>query len=266
MSFSNPILENPCKKFIDFKSDDKQFVYWDKELGENGEEVVIPTPILFIVLDELSTITGWNTDSKSRIFSNEIHLLKEEVLKVRTFKKGGPSVIGLYDNIKDSIKAMGGKFTKSVYAMMILPSGGVDLVNFRFHGAAFSAWLDKSVNTNKSVVCIEDEFEEGRNGKTVYNMPVFTSYNMTPEYREMAIEMDKDLQAFLKSYKSRQAEKEEVAAEVREESAPEPAQPEPMTNYGGFVKESRKEKQPAVVSDINDLPWDNNVEPRKPVF
>ena len=90
MSFSNPILENPCKKFIDFKSDNKQFVYWDKELGENGEQVIIPTPIYFIVLDELTTVTGYYKEGDCGIYSNEIHFLKDEVLKVRTFKKGGP--------------------------------------------------------------------------------------------------------------------------------------------------------------------------------
>lgn len=263
MSFSNPILENPCKKFIDFKSDDKQFVYWDKELGENGEQVIIPTPIYFIVLDELTTITGYYKEGDCGIYSNEIHFLKDEVLKVRTFKKGGPSIVGLYDAIKDSIKAIGGKYTKSVYAMMIPTEGVPEFVNFRFRGAAFSAWLDKKVNTSRQVVCIADEFIEEHNGKTVYNVPVFKAFNMKPEYRDMAVEMDKELQAFLKSYKSKQAEKEEVTAE---HPAAEPAQPEPMQAYGGFVKESRNEKQPAVVSDINDLPWDNNIETRKPAF
>jgi len=121
MSFSNPTLENPCKKFIDFKSDEKQFVYWDKELGESGERVIVHTPIYFIVLDELTTITGYYEEGNCGIYSNEIHRISDEQLKVRTFKKGGPFITGLYDAIKDSVKAIGGKYTKSVYALMINP-------------------------------------------------------------------------------------------------------------------------------------------------
>ena len=104
---------------------------------------------------------------------------------------------------------------------MMIPTEGVpELVNFRFRGAAFSAWLDKKVNTSRQVVCIADEFIEEHNGKTVYNVPVFKAFNMKPEYRDMAVEMDKELQAFLKSYKSKQTEKEAVAAEVSVETEP----------------------------------------------
>lgn len=256
MSFSNPILENPCKKFIDFKSDDKQFVYWDKELGENGEQVIIPTPIYFIVLDELTTITGYYKEGDCGIYSNEIHFLKDEVLKVRTFKKGGPSIVGLYDAIKDSIKAIGGKYTKSVYAMMIPTEGVPELVNFRFRGAAFSAWLDKKVNSSRQIVCIADEFIEEHNGKTVYNVPVFKAFNMKPEYRDMAVEMDRELQTFLKSYKSKQAEKEAVVAEVPVETEPVTFAPTNNWQSGGRSVSDVKEAATANVPDgADDLPF-----------
>lgn len=256
MSFSNPTLENPCKKFIDFKSDDKQFVYWDKELGDNGKSVVIPTPIYFIVLDELTTISGYYKEGDCGIYSNEIHFLKDEVLKVRTFKKGGPTIVGLYDTIKDSIKAIGGKFTKSVYAMLITPEGTTELVNFRFRGAAFSAWLDKKVNTGRQVVCIADEFIEEHNGKTVYNVPVFKAFNMKPEHRAIAVEMDKELQTFLKAYKSRQTEKEEVAVEQPTETEPATFTPNNTWQTGGrSVSEVREAATANVPDGADDLPF-----------
>lgn len=253
MSISNPTLENPCKKFIDFKSDDKQFVYWDKELGDNGEQVIIPAPIYFIVLDELTTISGYYKEGDCGIFSNEIHFLKDEVLKVRVFKKGGPTIVGLYDTIKDSIKAIGGKYTKSVYAMMIPATGEPELVNFRFRGAAFSAWLDKKVNTSRQVVCICDEFIEEHNGKTVYNVPVFKAFNMKPELRDMAVAMDKELQTYLKAYKSRQSEKEEAAAEA-------PAASFMPERTIADVREAAIANDPG----ISDLPFD--LQPREAKF
>lgn len=245
MSFSNPTLENPCKKFIDFKSDEKQFVYWDKELGESGERVIVHTPIYFIVLDELTTITGYYEEGNCGIYSNEIHRISDEQLKVRTFKKGGPFITGLYDAIKDSVKAIGGKYTKSVYALMINPDSDPELVNFKFHGAAFSAWLEKRVNTNTQVVGIMDEFIEGKKGKTTYNIPVFKAFKMKDEYRQIAIDTDKMLQEFLKDYKSRQAEKETAKEEPIQAPAAAPISQMPMADKNG--------KYDAVVSDVREL-------------
>ena len=256
MSFSNPTLENPCKKFIDFKSDDKQFVYWDKELSESGQHVIIPTPIYFIVLDELTTISGYYKEGDCGIYSNEIHFLKDEVLKVRVFKKGGPTIVGLYDTIKDSIKAIGGKFTKSVYAMLIPEGGTPELVNFRFRGAAFSAWLEKRVNTSRQVVCIADEFIEEHNGKTVYNVPVFKAFNMKTEYKNIAIEMDRELQAYLKSYKSKQAEKEEAAVEAPVGTASSSFVPTNTWQGGGrSVSDVREAAASNIPNGVDDLPF-----------
>jgi hypothetical protein len=53
MSKSNPKIENPCKKFIDYKGDKGQFFFYDKD---KEEQIEISIPIYFVVLDELSTI------------------------------------------------------------------------------------------------------------------------------------------------------------------------------------------------------------------
>ncbi len=245
MSFSNPTLENPCKKFIDFKSDEKRFVYWDKERGEKGEQVEIPAPIYFVVLDELSTITGYYEEGNCGIYSNEVHRISDEQLKVRTFKKGGPFITGLYDAIKDSIKAIGGKYTKSVYALMLNPDSTTELVNFKFHGAAFSAWLEKRVNTSSHVVCITGEFIEGKKGKTTYNIPVFKAFAMKDEYHKAAIAADLKLQEYLKDYKSRQVEKETAKEEPIQAPAAAPISQMPMADRNG--------KYDAVVSDVREL-------------
>lgn len=256
MSRSNPVLQNPCKKFIDFKADQGKLVYYDRDEEKNIE---LPMPVYFVVLDELSTVTGFSKKYESGIYANEVHRVADEILRVKTFK-GGAYIAGLYKDIKDNIVALGGKYTKSIYAMLL---GGEEpeLVNFQFKGAAFSAWIDKRVNTDNQVVGITGTYDE-KNGATTFKVPVFEGFKLEKDVNDAAILMDTALQSYLKEYKAQQGEKETVA-----ETAPsEPAQPEPMQTYGGFVKESRTGKQPAVVSDINDLPWDNSVEPRKPVF
>jgi hypothetical protein len=212
MSKSNPKLENPCTKFIDFKSDKGKFFFYDKE---KEEQIEVPLPIYLIVLDELSTISGYNKKNDCGIYSNEVHSTQKEVLRVKTFK-GGESVIGLYNDIKDSVKALGGKYTKSVYALLVNPDKSTELVNLKFKGASFSAWLEKKINPMKSVIGITEMTEE-TNGNTVYKVPVFVHFKLTQEFDERAIKADEILQDYLKEYMAQIPEKEIAKAEAVEE-------------------------------------------------
>ena len=245
MSRSNPVLQNPCKKFIDFKADEGKFFFYDKE---KEKKVEMPMPIYFVVLDELSTITGFSKKFECGIYSNEVHRVGDEILRVKTFK-GGAHIVGLYKDIKDNIIALGGKYTKSIYAMLL--GEEPELVNFQFKGAAFSAWLDKKVNSDSQVVGVTGTYQE-KNGATTYNVPVFEGFKLEKEVNDTSVLMDTVLQGYLKEYKAQQGEKEVAVAAVVE-----PAQPEPTSVT--WVKESRKSKEPVAegpVSDINDLPWE----------
>ena len=242
MSKSNPKIENPCTKFIDFKGDKGRFFFYDKE---KEEQIDIPLPIYFTVLDELSTITGYNKKNDCGIYSNEVHSTGTEVLRVKTFK-GGESIIGLYKDIKDSIKAMGGKYAKSVYALLIHTDKTTELVNFKFKGTAFSAWMEKKINPMKSVIGITELIEE-TNGNTIYKVPVFKAFKLSSELDERALKADEVLQDYLKLYTAQEPEKEIAKAEAVEEIET------------GFVKESRKEeivnKSKANTTEDDDLPF-----------
>ena len=216
MSKSAPTLENPCKKWIDFKADEGKFYYFDKSIGEKGKNIEVPTPIYFSVLDELSLITGFNKRHDSGIISNEVSSVVKEKLRVRTFK-GGESVVGFYSDVKDSIIAMGGKFTKSVYALLIKDDSSTEFVNFKFKGAAFSAWLDKGFNPMNFIVGVS-EFVEEKNGNNTYMVPVFKPFKSNPEIDAAAIEQDKILQEYLKVYKAQIPEAEVTKAAAVEES------------------------------------------------
>ena len=247
MSFSEPKLENPATKFIDFR--DGKFQYYDKEQEKN---IQIELPIYFVVLDELSTISGFCEKHNCGIYSNEVHRITDEILKVKTFK-GGEQIIGFYKDISDAVARLGGKFTKSVYGMLCTKDGN-ELVNFKFRGAAFSGWLDKKFNPNKYGVHITGTVEATK-GKTVYQVPVFKAFNLKDELTEQAIVLDQQLQIYLKDYKSHQVEKEAVKTEeVKEEATDEITANEKW--MGGNVKEQimeRKAKEPVPVDD--DLPF-----------
>lgn len=213
MSKSNPTLTNPCSKFIDYSGDTGEFTYYDKEAKK---KVLVPMPIFFSVLDELSTITGFNEKHGVGIYSNEISNLTKEILRVKTFK-GGVSIIGLYADIRDNIVAQGGKFTKSVYALLIHEDFSTEFVNFKFKGSSFSAWLDKGFNPMNFIVGVSETVEETK-GKNTYQVPVFKPYKTNPDIDAAAIEQDKILQEYLRVYKAQMPEKEAEHAAAVEES------------------------------------------------
>jgi hypothetical protein len=244
MSRSNPVLQNPCKKFIQYKADEGKFSYYDKEAEDSIE---IQFPIYFVVLDELSTITGFSKKYESGIYSNEVHRVADEILRVKTFK-GGAYLAGLYKDIKDNIVALGGKYTKSIYAMLLVDEP--ELVNFQFKGAAFSAWLDKKVNTDNQVVGITGTYDE-KNGATTFKVPVFEGFKLDKDVNDSAVLMDTVLQAYLREYKAQQHEKEVIKTEVEAPQQPEPFQSDKWFSGGKPVPG----KQPAQISDINDLPF-----------
>ena len=100
--------------------------------------------------------------------------VNNEILRVKTFK-GGETVTGHYSHIKDTIKAMGGKYTKSVYALKVSKNEEPEMVNFKFKGASFSAWLSARSFTDNSLIGIVGMKKE-KNGKTEYQVPVFKFY------------------------------------------------------------------------------------------
>ena len=206
MSLSNPKPENPVTKWIEFKGDSGKFQYWDKATESNIE---IPlNKIGFIVLDELNTITGYHESAKAGIYSNEVSDLSHETLTVKVFKTN-VQITGLYKDIKDNIKAIGGKFTKSVYAALITGKDSLELVNFKMSGSAFMGWLEKHANLYKQGVKITG-LKDGEKGKIKFKIPVFEGFDMPENLRLKAIELDKELQEYLKQYRSKNIEKLEA--------------------------------------------------------
>jgi hypothetical protein len=215
MSKSNPRLTNPATKFIEFKGDSGKFFHYDKE---SEKQVELPMPFYFVVLDELSAIKGYSEKNKCGIYSNEIRSLKDDILNVRSFK-GGIQIVGKYNDIKDAALREGGKFCKSVYAMLITGKGQYELVNFQFHGSSFGAWLDKKFNVDQNAVAVES-VAEATKGKVTYVYPVFIKKNLKPEIDQAAIEMDKKLQVYFASYLNQQIEKEVSEAVVVQDNDP----------------------------------------------
>ena len=143
---------NPTKIYLEWKSDDKCFAYYDKDKKEN---VKMELPLKFLTLMEFHTIKGWNDKNQSGVYSNEVKSIGQDELNVRLFK-GNQSVKGLYKEIKDTIIAMGGHYTKSIYVM--LEDGTIANINIK--GSGVQSWGDFTQKTRSRLT---DEWIEVAN-------------------------------------------------------------------------------------------------------
>ena len=194
-AFATP-QSNPATKFLDWKSNDKSFEYYDKEAQK---KVQVPLPFKFLVLDELYTIKGWNDASSSSIFSNEVKYISKEPMTVKPFK-GNEIAKGLYKDIKDKVVAAGGHYTKSIYIM--LESG--ELANLQLKGSAVQKWGDFTQKTRNRLA---DEWItvskalEGKKGAVKFFTPEFGfAKSLSSEESIQADDCYNVLENYLKSY------------------------------------------------------------------
>lgn len=122
----------PVDFYVNWKSNDKRFQYW------NGtEEVPLELPLKFAVIAEYHCVSGYSDKHSSRIYSNEVQKVGQDELIVRTFKPEGNIIAkGVWKDIKPSVEAQGGRYFKSIYAVL---SDGTP-VCFKLKGSAVAQW------------------------------------------------------------------------------------------------------------------------------
>ena len=194
-AFQTP-QSNPATKFIDWKSNDKCFSFYNKETSQNEQ---IPLPFKFLVLDEMHCIKGWNDATQSAIFSNEVKFIGTETMVVKPFK-GNEIAKGLYKDIKEKVKASGGHYVKSIYIM--LEDGS--LANLQLKGSSVQAWGEFTQKTRSRLA---DEWievktaKDGKKGAVKFSIPEFTFLrSINDEEANQADEVFNTLEAYLKTY------------------------------------------------------------------
>jgi len=201
-------LSNPAKRFLEWKSNDKCFSYYDKEKKEN---VSVALPFKFLVLDQLHTVSGWNDATSSGIFSNEVKFISKQVMTVKPFK-GNEIAKGLYADIKEKVKNAGGHYVKSIYIM--LEDG--TLANIQLKGSAVQQWgefTNKSLSRLPEEWVVVDKAVDGKKGAVKYTTPGFTfGGSLSDEQANQADLVFDELETYLKAYLI----KEEAPVEVED--------------------------------------------------
>lgn len=212
-AFSQP-LSNPAKRFLEWKSNDKCFSYYDKEKKEN---VKVELPFKFLVLDQLHTVSGWNDATQSGIYSNEVKFISKQVMTVKPFK-GNEIAKGLYADIKEKIKNAGGHYVKSIYIM--LEDG--TLANIQLKGSAVQQWgefTNKSLSRLPEEWVVVDKAVEGKKGAVKFTTPGFKfDCSLSDTEASQADVVFDELETYLKAYLI----KEEAPVEVDDLSGNSP--------------------------------------------
>lgn len=212
MSRSNPTegTAHISTRWVEYKGDIGEFSYYDKEVtnedGTKGANVSLGQKFTFLWLDETFTITGY-IEGGGGVVSNEIKRIREDVLTVRQFKSGN-TFSGNWDKTTPAgeafiakVKSIGGKFTANLY---IAYKAGDELKIgvLQLKGAAYSKWSE-FFRANKDAVrtgaVSVSEHLDGKKGAVKFKTPVFKVVKTSEESDKAAIELDKQLQEFLKT-------------------------------------------------------------------
>ena len=199
---------NPTSKFLEWKSNNKSFSFFNKELKQNVE---VKLPLTFIVLEEYHKISGFSDSDQTGIYSNEVLQIGTEELEVKTFKS---RIIakGKYKDIKGAVNSAGGNYHKSIYA--VTKEG--ELINISLKGAAVSKWsklVEKGAWKRLSDEWISIESaEDHKKGMVKYSTPNFV-FNTSLSDAELKMVQAKatELENYLTTYFAKDIVIEDVA-------------------------------------------------------
>jgi len=253
MSLSRPKQTNPAELFIEWSGSKGKFYYYDKETDQN---IYIDDMIYIVILDQLNTIRGYDSDSNSGIYSNEVRNLQTEIINVRSFK-GGSIISGLYDQIKGKHD---GKFSKSVYAAYVTKKKDqyeLKLINLQLYGSAIGAWIDAKIKIEDGkVIGLGASTEVLKKGNTEYFAPVIKKFKSNADIMKDCILMDQKLQEYLDEYLKRNADDSEETEQKEEKKTIQQnnVQQADQTNATDKI-EKKEDSFPETAIEEDDLPF-----------
>lgn len=231
---NNTELINPAKRFFDWSGAEGRIQYFDKEIGEKGENVEVPIPFKFLVLDRVAQITG-GIDRGGKyegFWSNAVRNLKTQPLTVRS--KQGIEAQGLYDQIKGT---PGVKYMTGLYIAFYDEEGLLQIGYLKIKGAALTAWIEftklhRDIYAGAFGITGNNECKKGTN---TYFEPTFQHYpKVSDEADEAAKELDRQLQEYLTAYFTQEVEQKAIAVGQQFSGEPEfEARDEDVPAVGG---------------------------------
>lgn len=193
----NTELTNPALKFYGWSGSKGKLKSFDKSLGEKGEQVFTELPFTFLVLDKLTTITGFSDADASGFWSNEVRNIKTEKLCVKTSK--GEYMNDIYANLAPVLNK-GAAYCQSLY-IAYKEDGKLVIGNLKLSGSAIGSWIEfcKGKKLYEIAVTIT-EAVKAKKGATEYFVPTYVASAVSEGTQQEAVELDKCLQEYLTAY------------------------------------------------------------------
>lgn len=219
---------NPATRWFEWQGEHGTVRYYDKDAKQN---IDVPLPFTFILLDELGSVRGWHDASQSAIYSNEVKDTRADVLIVKAFK-GGTLAEGMYRDIKDRVNTLGGAFNANCYVAFKGAGDELAMGSLRFKGAALGAWMEfrkahRSELYTKAVTITG--FTEGKKGRIIFRVPTFATVAISAETSTAAVALDEQLQAFLDGYLARNKQDQAEAISQAQPEQPDVEHAGPIT-------------------------------------
>lgn len=242
---------NPATRFYEWAGSDGVITYYDKEAinpktQKKGCDISIGSTFVFIVLDELATIRGWDEAAHTGIVSNEVHDTNSEPFLVKNFK-GRIIANGLYSQIKDTVKAADGYYTQNIY-IAYKPKADSPLVigALQLAGHPLNVWVEfKRANPGaiySKAIMIKGTTEHQK-GKIQWKAPIFHTKDISEETNKQAQALDAELQTYLDGYFKRK----------KTEAVPTPQQATP-SGTGSAPGDNPAENFPPAAAPEDDGP------------
>lgn len=200
MSRSSPTLQNPAHRFFEWKAEKGELQYYDKEAQERK---TVKLPFEFMVLDMLSSITGFSRPDNASYYSNEVRRSDKEEFTIKL--KGGTVVTTLYKNEHGVVQVpKAAKYQKILY---IAHKENGEYIISRLAaptGSVLSAWIDfnnshRDIDERGKVIMSRGELLKGE--RSDYYPPKFEYVEKTTKAEdEAAVTLDKALQHYLERY------------------------------------------------------------------
>jgi len=212
----NKGIKSPVTKYIEFKSNDEGFSYYDKETQGRVE---VKAPFTFIALDDLVGVSGGEMDDAGQYHPVNSGIVAH-VNKELTVKKDGATIAtGKWADVKEATKAAGGRYTAYTYAIL-----NKELVCFKFAGASLASWFSKGEGDTITF----KKCEEMKKGAIKYNSPIFETKELT-DAEIKALDDDENVATFKEFYEAKLAQNNSEEEETEETVAPKPNLEEDVT-------------------------------------
>lgn len=199
-NYSADRVKNPAKYTLEWHAGGDnmgKFSFWDRELKES----VYLDDLEIIVLDRVNSITGYDKESKSRIYSNYVYDTNTQPFTIRS--TNGILVQGLYQDIKHEAF----KFTINVFCLVKI-NDDWELCNLQLTKSGTAVWSDfvkevRSFNLWNYIVLAKANPEVQRNGATKYMTIDFSTAECPDELKSLADTYDAEtLQPFLSQFRN----------------------------------------------------------------